>query len=113
MLTSATCYFLGSLRGFIHELQDLGGLGALGFAQMGDPSKSFKFFDTVLAAVWRVLEFIVYLLPDFTRFDPLEFITLLRNMPVGSLVADVGWVALYALPFIGVGYLLIRKQELG
>jgi hypothetical protein len=113
MLTSATCYFLGLLRAFITELQDLGGLGALGWAPGQELSSSAKFVDHVLAAIWKILQFIVSLMPDFTRFEPLEFIAHLRNMPISALFVDAGWMALYSLPFIGVGYLLIRKQELG
>jgi hypothetical protein len=64
-------------------------------------------------SLWQFLGFVVSLTPDFRRYDILNYITQLRNMPLSSLALDAGWTFLYALPFIGLGYLLMRKQELG
>jgi hypothetical protein len=80
---------------------------------MGQHGAGYNFLDKLLAAVWEILGFIVNLTPDFRRYDPLLFITQLRNMPLSHLAADMGWTVLYALPFIGLGYLMMRKQELG
>jgi len=113
MLTAATFFCLGSMRGFIADIQDLGGMAALGFPPMGEHGAGYNFLDKLLAGTWDILGFIIALTPDFRRYDPLVFITQLRNMPLANLFLDLGWTVLYALPFIGLGYLMIRKQELG
>jgi hypothetical protein len=113
MLTSITCYFLGWMRGFISEVQELGGMGALGFTNYGEQSTSYRVADVFLSSVWKLVGVIIALTPDFRRFDAQEFIIQLRNMPWLQLGLDLGWAFLYALPFIGLGYMMIRKQELG
>jgi hypothetical protein len=50
--------------------------------------------------------------PDFTKFDAMKYISESRDMPLLALAVNFGYVFLYALPFIAIGYLLIRKQEL-
>ncbi|MCL2648142.1 MAG: ABC transporter permease [Phycisphaerales bacterium] len=114
MLAAAVCYLLGYARGFITSVLDLGGISALGYMDYsGHPSRGYAFFDAIFGAIWNILHFIIYLLPDFTRFDYLCEITQLRNMPWSTLALSGGWMLLYCLPFIAIGYLLFRKQELG
>jgi hypothetical protein len=113
MLLAATCFVLGDLRPFIADTIDYGGLLALSYPNYGTQSPMYHFFNTAFQSLWETLGFIIDMTPDFRRFDSLSFITKLQNMPWTTLLSDLGWAGLYALPFIGLGYLFIRKQELG
>ncbi|MCL2639858.1 MAG: hypothetical protein FWD53_03340, partial [Phycisphaerales bacterium] len=114
MLAAAVCYLLGYARDFIAGVLNLGGLNALGYNFFDKaPTGGYAFFDAIFAALWNILHFLIYLMPDFTRFDYISEITQLRNMPWSTLFLAGGWMVLYTIPFIALGYLLFRKQELG
>ncbi|HUO07098.1 MAG TPA: hypothetical protein VM008_02105 [Phycisphaerae bacterium] len=113
MFASFTCLIFGFIADFITSLPNSGGLAALGYTHYGDKTGVEKFFDSFTEAVWYMLGFIHSLIPDYTRYDSLRFISELRNTPLSSLGADMLWTLAYAIPFIALGYLLFRKQELG
>jgi hypothetical protein len=52
-------------------------------------------------------------MPDFTRYNSMAFITELRNRPWEVVGMDLVATAAFALPFVVIGYLLMRRQELG
>ncbi len=113
MFASFTCLIFGFVAEFIASLPNAGGLSALGYTHYGQTTGVERFFDAFTEAVWYLLGFIRSLIPDYTRYDSLRFITELRNMPLSSLGSDLLWTMAYAIPFIALGYLLFRKQELG
>ncbi|MGN6370195.1 MAG: ABC transporter permease [Phycisphaerae bacterium] len=113
MFASFTCMIFGFIAEFIAALPNAGGLTALGYTHYGERSGIEKFFDAFTEAVWYLLNFIRSLIPDYTRYDSLRFISALRNMPLSTLGSDLLWTIAYAIPFIALGYLLFRKQELG
>lgn len=113
VLTAFSCVMLGFSWSFVAELAQASGLSAFGYSQMNNPGTGERIADALVSTAYQVLNLIVSALPDFTRFDALRFIVDLRNIPAALVVLDLGWVVLFALPFIAVGYMLIRKQELG
>jgi hypothetical protein len=113
MLAAFTCGIFGFLAKFVADLQQSGGLAALNFTNFGERSASWNFWDHAVNAVWLTLGFLGSLIPDYTRFDSLAFITDLRNMPWPVVGLDMLWTLAYAIPLIALGYMLIRKQELG
>ena len=113
MLASAVCVLLGFCWPFIADLSQANGLAALGFRQISKPSTGERLADSLVAVSYYLLNLFVSILPDFTRFDALGYIVDLRNIPVLLVLVDLGLVALFTLPFVALGYIMIRKQELG
>ncbi len=113
MLAAFMFGLFGFLATFVNQLQQNGGLASLNFVNFGEKSAAYNFTDHLLECVWYTLGFLRSLAPDFTRFDSLAFITDLRNMPWQVVGNDVLWTLAYAIPFIALGYMFIRKQELG
>jgi hypothetical protein len=60
----------------------------------------------------HVLEILVYLLPNFTRFAPLPFITASRNMPWLFLAQNILAAIISMVPAIAFGYIVMRRREL-
>jgi hypothetical protein len=113
MLASATVVALGFVGNFVASLQEYGGLNALNMSPYGNHGATWRFFDQLAALTWKSLNVIVHLLPDFSRYDSVQFIMELRNRPWIVVGTDLVATAAYVLPVIVLGYLLIRKQELG
>jgi hypothetical protein len=113
MLAAFTCGIFGFLAKFVADLQQSGGLGALNITNYGHPTANFNFLNHLVNGVWITLGFLGTLIPDYSRFDSLAFITSLRNMPWPVVGVDIFWTVAYAIPLIALGYMLIRKQELG
>ncbi|HVS70349.1 MAG TPA: ABC transporter permease [Phycisphaerae bacterium] len=113
MLLAALAYCLGHIQAFVAGLLSYGGLTALNLTPYGNHGATYRFFDTVTNNLWKTLDVMVHLLPNFSRYDSMAFIVDLRNRPWENLGADALISCLYALPFVVLGYLLIRKQELG
>ncbi|HVX84285.1 MAG TPA: ABC transporter permease [Phycisphaerae bacterium] len=113
MLLAALAYVLGHIQAFVAGLLSYGGLTALNLTPYGNYGPTYRFFDRVTEYLWKTLDVLVHLLPNFSRYDSVAFIADLRNRPWENLGMDALTSCLYALPFIIMGYLLIRKQELG
>ena len=101
------------MQQMILELPTYGGLAALNFHPQGYNPALYNFFDKGASALWAVLGFLAVLVPDFTQFQPQEYIGRLQNMPWGVLIQNATSTAVFALPFVALAYLLFRKQELG
>ncbi len=113
VLTSSVCVILGNCAEFIKDLQGAGGLGSLGFTPSADSGSGFHLIDSTLKFFYALLEVLVWIMPNFTRFDSMAYIVELRNTPWTTVGLNFALVILFALPFIAAGYLSIRKQELG
>lgn len=114
MLMGAMCYLLGSIFQFVRDTagSSVNMLFNVWDQQQLQGNWLYEIFNALVAAVIKSVAFLTYLLPDFTRFDPVGFITDSRNIPLLTVGWDLLWVVAYALPFVAIGYLLIRKQEL-
>jgi hypothetical protein len=113
MLCSGVCLLFGHMQQMILELPTFGGLGALNYRPTGYNPALYNFFDKGASVLWAVLGFLAVLVPDFTQFQPGEYIGRLQNMPWSVLIQDAASTAAFALPFAALAYLLFRKQELG
>ncbi len=113
MLATFTCACFGYAAVFLAGLPENGGLSVLGYATFSEHSSTFTFFDRVTQGLWLFLAFLRSLLPDYTRYDSLAYITDLRNLPFPVLGSDLLWTIAYEIQVIALGYILIRKQELG
>ncbi len=118
MLLSSVCWMFGLFVEFITGLNDVGGVGGLAVLNYRPPrggaySMSFHFFDNLTGFVWHVLGVISALVPNFTIYQPTDYIVNMQNMPWSMLGMDLFWTVVFLVPFIGVAFLLFRKQELG
>jgi hypothetical protein len=113
MLLSGVCVLFGHMQSMILELPQYGGLGALNYHPMGYNPALYNFFDKAATYLWGLMGFLAVLVPDFTQFQPEEYIGRLQNMPWSVLLNDVGSMVIFVLPFLALAYLLFRKQELG
>ncbi len=113
MFCSALGYMFGHFVDFIAGLQEYGGLGALNYNPYGQHTALFNFFDTAAGALWKLLGFISILVPNFNLYQPQQYIASMQNMPWSVLGYDALNTVIFAVPFIGLAYLLFRKQELG
>ena len=113
MLSTITVYILGFCLTFIKTLQESSGLSQLGFNAGTTPGSFYRLTDGILAVMFKLLYVLANLLPDFSRYDPTVYILDSRNIPWVLLAAHGMWLVVWALPFVAVGYLMIRKQELG
>ncbi len=114
MLMGGVCYLLGNIFEFVRQTAH-GGANSLFSVWDQQELKGnilYEAFNILSASIMKTIAFLTYLLPNFTRFDPVAYISDSRNIPWEVIGSDVLWALLYALPFIAVGYLLIRKQEL-
>jgi hypothetical protein len=113
LLCSGVCYVFGYMQSWILSLPEYGGLGALNYHPGAFNPALFHFFDQTASLLWATLGFLAILVPDFTRFQPQEYIGRLQNMPWSVLAGNLTETAGFVLPFIALAYLLFRKQELG
>jgi hypothetical protein len=113
MLCSGVCVLFGHMQQMILGLSSYGGLGALNYHPQGYNPALYNFFDKGASFLWAVLGFLAVLVPDFTQFQPQEYIGRLQNMPWSVLISDATSTVAFALPFVALAYLLFRKQELG
>jgi hypothetical protein len=113
MFLSAICVAFGLLIDFIASLPDYGGLGALNYRGGASSDTLFRFFDSAASMLWHVLGFVSSFVPNFTLFDPQEYIGTLRNTPWSVVNGDILSAGSYAFLALTVAYLLFRKQELG
>ncbi len=112
MLLAVACYMFGLFTEFIQGLERYGGLGSLGYTNYGVHSSMYQFLDTATGGIWKALEVIAVVAPSFTIYQPMAFITDLRNMPLTVLAGNIGWTIAFALPFLAIATCW-RKQELG
>lgn len=113
MLASFTVALLGFIAEFVATLPDYGGLNALNMSPYANHGATWRFFDSATLLLWKLLNVLVHLMPDFTRYNSMAFITDLRNRPWEVVGMDLVATTAYALPFVVIGYLLMRRQELG
>ena len=113
MFCSGMCLAFGYLVSFISSLQNYGGLFALNYRSMGEKSAVFNFFDGATNILWKVLAFISALVPNFTIYQPTEYIANLQHVPWAVVGWDLFTTVTYVLPFLGLAFLFFRKQELG
>ena len=114
MLVAGSAYFLG------HAIPMLQEFLTNGIESLFSPGEMTKYKDNYFYSALiflqnfsiKVVYTIANLLPDFRHFDPTKYILQFRNMPALELCGDLGWMVLFAIPLIAVGYLMIRKQEL-
>jgi hypothetical protein len=114
MLVTAVAYLLGNMVPTIEAtvLQGASSIFNPAEQQQMAGSPIFQFFIGVYGVLLKIVYVVVKALPDFRVFDPLGFILDWRNMPLTALGLTLFWTALYALPFVALAYLLVRKQEL-
>ena len=113
MMCSAVCLIFGYFVEFIANLQNTGGLIALNYRPSGYNPTVFQFFNQATNMLWKVLAFISALVPDFSIFQPAQYISGLQHMPWTVLGWDLFNTVVFAVPFIGLAFLFFRKQELG
>ena len=114
LLTTMVCYILGNIVAFVGKLSRQGGFGLLNYVQENRLKGVwyYQIGSLISAVMVKMLNMLVHLLPDFTRFDPLYFIVRSVNMPWTVAATDVFWTLACVLPTLALGYLLLRKQEL-
>ncbi len=115
VLLTATAYLLASLFSFVHQQLLSGGESIFSVPEQKMLAGNWLYKSGVLAqgAAMKLAYFFINMLPDFNRYQPLDYLVASRNMPWSVLGMDALWTLLYSIPFIALGYLLIRKQELG
>lgn len=114
LLVLLTCYILGTVFDFIQRLFRANGLGIYNYVT-ASRMKGIWWFDIgsdISNVMSKLLYLLVHLVPNFTRFAPLKYITMSRDMPWSVLLSDVVLAALFVLPFLAIGYLLMRRKEL-
>jgi len=114
LLLTGVCYLLGNLFDFVENLVKDNGYALLSLSESRGMKGSlvYQFGVGLMGASVHLLHFLVNALPRFTHFDAVKYIVEARTMPwieVGHTLEIFGF---YALPFLALGYLLIRKQEL-
>ncbi len=114
LLTTMVCYILGNLFVFVSQLAKANGFELLNIVEQHRLQGVWyyqlgSFIDGVMV---HVLEIFVYLLPNFTRFSPLPYITHSRNMPWLFLAENIFSALISMLPAIAFGYILLRRREL-
>jgi hypothetical protein len=121
MLMTGVCYVLGNVFEFVNNLVKDHGYTLLSMAesQKLQGSLIYRLGVGIMSASIHMLYFLVNALPNFTKFDAVKYIVDSRSMPWwdpdptgGSVIAALGALGLYSIPFIAIGYLLIRKQEM-
>lgn len=114
MLVTVTGYLLGNLFSFVQSQVFEGSYSLLTQVDAADTAGNvlYKVVNVLQGASLKLVFLFVNLLPDFRRFQPQEFILDARNMPWATLGSDLLWTAIYLVPLIALGYLLLRKQEL-
>jgi hypothetical protein len=115
MLVTVSCALFGYFTQFILGLQEDGGLAALNYRSSGAAARTFtfQFFDAFTSGLWKILGAIATFVPDFTIYQPREYIASLQNMPMHVVLGTFAWTLIFLAPFVGLAYLLFRKQELG
>ena len=114
MLLTATVYLLGNCFAFIREMQDSSLLQMMGLTPGGggEPGMLYRIVDGMMALMFKILNTLAYMVPDFSRFDPTSFIVDSRNIPWLVMLEHAAMIGLWIIPCVAVGYLMIRKQEL-
>ncbi len=116
MLLAGVCYLLGTLQQFVYDMTQSRSYSLLSFAESNKVKESmpvaYGIGNALMNTSVNMLKFLVNALPDFTRFDSIKYIVDSRSMPWWDLLVMAGALGLYAIPFIAIGYLMIRKQEL-
>ena len=114
VLLTAFCYFFSIFVDSIQKVAEGGLLDMFSPSEQRDLSGSFIFHagSAFYGVLIKITYFVVKLMPDFRIFDPLEYITHWRNMPLVDLGVIAAWTLLYAIPMLALAYLLVRRQEL-
>ncbi len=114
LLVLLTCYILGTVFHFIQRLFHSNGLGIYNYVKASRLKHVwwFQIGSGISEVMSKLLYLLVHLVPNFTKFAPLKYIAASRDMPWSVLLVDVALAALFMLPFLAVGYLLIRRKEL-
>ncbi|MGC8559818.1 MAG: ABC transporter permease [Phycisphaerae bacterium] len=114
LLTTMCCYILGNLFHFVSVLAKANGFELLNIVQEHRLQGVwyYQLGSFISGVMVHVLEILVYLLPNFTRFSPLPYITASRNMPWLFLGQNIFAAMISMIPAIAVGYLVMRKREL-
>ncbi|HMD54939.1 MAG TPA: hypothetical protein VKJ65_10355, partial [Phycisphaerae bacterium] len=114
LLVALVCYILGNLFVFVTDLASTGGLSILTAYQQQQLSGVwyYQVGSFISGVLVRMLNMLVHLMPDFTKFDSQSFIVQSHDMPWSVLAYNAGWTLAFMFPALALGYLLIRKQEL-
>jgi ABC-type transport system involved in multi-copper enzyme maturation permease subunit len=114
LLVTMVCYLLGNLFEFVTDLASTGGLNIVTAydAQHLQGVWYYQIGSFISGVLVRMLNMLVHLMPDFTKYDPQQFIVESRDMPWMVLVSNMGWTLAFMLPALALGYLLLRKKEL-
>jgi hypothetical protein len=83
----------------------------IGLHARGEPGAAFSTTDTILQFAFKFVNVLANLMPDFTRYDPTSYIIQSRNIPWSVMLDHVTMLGLWMIPFVALGYLMIRKQE--
>lgn len=114
ILVTMVCYVMGNIFPFVQEIVTNGADSLLNASDKRDLAGNW-FYETmsgVYAFVIKIVYVIVSALPDFRIYQPLEYITQWRNMPIMTLLGVLAGTFFFAVPFVALAYLLARKQEL-
>ncbi|MEI8195769.1 MAG: hypothetical protein WCI73_07670, partial [Phycisphaerae bacterium] len=114
MLVTLVCYVMGNIFPFIQEIVTNGADSLLNASDKRDLAGNW-FYETmsvVYVFVLKIVYVIVSALPDFRIYQPLEYITQWRNMPLLTMGGVLAGTFIFSLPFVALAYLLARKQEL-
>lgn len=114
LLTTMCCYILGNLFHFISVLAKANGFELLNLVQQHRLQGVwyYQLGSFISGVMVHILDILVYLLPNFTRFSPLPYITASRNMPWLFLAQNIFAAIISMIPAVAFGYIVMRKREL-
>lgn len=74
-----------------------------------EPNILLVYFDYIIR---KPLEWLTVILPDFKRFDSLNFLLNGINIPPEIIMVSLGYTILYAVVCLFISYVVFRKREI-
>ena len=74
-----------------------------------EPNILLVYFDYIIK---KPLEWLTVILPDFKRFDSLNFLLNGINVPLEIIIVSLRYTAIYAVICLFISYLVFRKREI-
>lgn len=74
-----------------------------------EPNILLVYFDYIIR---KPLEWLTVILPDFKRFDSLNFLLNGINVPLEIIIVSLRYTAIYAVICLFISYLVFRKREI-
>ncbi|MCF6157177.1 MAG: hypothetical protein E3K32_01090 [wastewater metagenome] len=75
---------------------------------MRKPGVFFVYLDSCMK---KILEWFSVVLPDFNRYDSLEFLLKGINIPLKTIVISFGYTALYAVICLFISFFVFKRRE--